>query len=216
MMGDVEAAVLAVQWTALDGPAPWARVLMHGFDGLLLIRTVRRGGKREIVAICAYGDDAPVILRDLPMSRIEFFARQLPDLECELTEWHPRADSDDALDRAIVAAWEAPDDPNREWGRPAAVVATSLVPPGSMLAASLGLGVHDKPAGREPLRRPTGKDTDDFYRRVADAYNEVMTRTRAVAPVLAEEAGVPARTIHRWVAEARRRGFLPPGQKGRA
>jgi len=26
---------------------------------------------------------------------------------------------------------------------------------------------------------------------------------------------VPVTTAHRWVKEARRRGFLPPGQKGR-
>ncbi len=32
---------------------------------------------------------------------------------------------------------------------------------------------------------------------------------------LAEVNGVPVTTAHRWVKEARRRGFLPPGRKGR-
>jgi len=33
---------------------------------------------------------------------------------------------------------------------------------------------------------------------------------------LAEANGVPVSTVHRWVKEARRRGFLPPGRPGRS
>lgn len=69
---------------------------------------------------------------------------------------------------------------------------------------------------RQPLTRPDGTDPDAFYRRVAEAYRETAATTRAVAPVLADEAGVPVPTVHRWVLEARRRGFLPPARKGRA
>lgn len=58
------------------------------------------------------------------------------------------------------------------------------------------------------MSRPTGRDTGDFYQRVADAYSEVRARTYAVAPALAEEADVPVRTVHRWIAEARRRGLI--------
>lgn len=78
-------------------------------------------------------------------------------------------------------------------------------------------GDRESPApARERLTRPDGTDPDGFYRRVADAYREVSVTTRAVAPVLAEEAGVPVATVHRWVMEARRRGFLPPSRRGKS
>lgn len=69
---------------------------------------------------------------------------------------------------------------------------------------------------RDPLTRPDGSDPNLFYREVAEAYSDVLRRTSAIAPVLAEEAGVPVATVHRWIGEARRRGFLPPARKGRA
>lgn len=71
---------------------------------------------------------------------------------------------------------------------------------------------------RRPLRRPTGVDPEGFSRRVAEAYNDVIRTTATAAPakVLAEEASVPVVTVHRWIADARRRGFLPPARKGRA
>jgi hypothetical protein len=54
-----------------------------------------------------------------------------------------------------------------------------------------------------------------FYKRVADVYRELVGWTNRPAVELAEANGVPVTTAHRWVKEARRRGFLPPGQKGR-
>lgn len=71
-------------------------------------------------------------------------------------------------------------------------------------------------AKREPLTRPDGSDPDGFYRQVATAYNSAVLTTAAPAPLLAEEAGVPVATVHRWISEARRRGFLAPARKGRA
>lgn len=75
---------------------------------------------------------------------------------------------------------------------------------------------------RKPLTRPDGSDPDGFYRQVADAYRDVLQTNRKVAVVLAKEASaatgtdVPVGTVHRWVLEARRRGFLPPARQGRA
>lgn len=69
---------------------------------------------------------------------------------------------------------------------------------------------------REPLVRPDGSDPERFYARVAEAYNDLIGETSAPAPLLAQEAGVPVPTVHRWIAEARRRGHLPPARKGRA
>lgn len=71
------------------------------------------------------------------------------------------------------------------------------------------------PARREPLTRPDGSDPDGFYQRVADAYRDYAPRTRGPAAEMAREAGVPVRTAHGWIHEARRRGFLPPSRKAR-
>jgi hypothetical protein len=66
------------------------------------------------------------------------------------------------------------------------------------------------------LNRPDGSDPDAFYEQVAEAYRDVIRTTPKVAKVLADEAGVPVGTVHRWVMEARRRGFLPAARQGRA
>jgi hypothetical protein len=68
---------------------------------------------------------------------------------------------------------------------------------------------------RGVLRRPDGSDPEGFYRTVAAAYGQYAEESHAPAKLIAEEAGVPVTTVHRWVREARRRGFLPPGRKGR-
>ncbi len=44
----------------------------------------------------------------------------------------------------------------------------------------------------------------------------MCSKNRKVAVVLAKEADVPVGTVHRWILEARRRGFLPPARQGRA
>lgn len=72
--------------------------------------------------------------------------------------------------------------------------------------------VSDRPR----LTRPDGTDPDGFYARVAEAYREYGSRTNAPAIEIAEEAGVPVATARTWIREARRRGKLPEGRKGRA
>ena len=66
------------------------------------------------------------------------------------------------------------------------------------------------------LPRPDGSDPATFYRSVADAYNATVLHSSHPARLMAEQAQVPVGTVHRWIAEARRRGFLPPARKGRA
>jgi hypothetical protein len=131
------------------------------------------------------------------MGRIEFLVRQLPELAHE-QEVVREGDHGpvtvvcrDPLTEMILDRW------NETPGDAPEVFATG-----------------DDPQ-REPLTRPTGRDTDEFYRRVAAAYTETIRRTRSVAPELAAEANVPVRTVHGWIREARRRGFLPPGKQGR-
>jgi hypothetical protein len=69
---------------------------------------------------------------------------------------------------------------------------------------------------RATLTRPDGSNPDAFYARVADAYREHALRSRAPSVGIATEAGVPVATARSWVREARRRGHLPPGKKGKA
>jgi transposase-like protein len=62
---------------------------------------------------------------------------------------------------------------------------------------------------------PGSRKSDEFYQRVAASYSARAARTSRPAVEMANDNGVPVTTVHRWVKEARRRGFLPPGQKGR-
>jgi hypothetical protein len=78
------------------------------------------------------------------------------------------------------------------------------------------LGLIHRRQHRKPLTRPDGSNPDAFYQQVADAYRDVVQDTRKVAVVLAEEANVPVATVHRWILESRRRGFLQPARQGRA
>lgn len=73
-----------------------------------------------------------------------------------------------------------------------------------------------EPISRPRLTRPDGADPDAFYERVADAYREYAPQTSKPGTKIAEEAGVPLGTVHGWIREARRRGKLPPGRKGKA
>ena len=86
-------------------------------------------------------------------------------------------------------------------------------------------GDHDPDTGRRRRRKPTGKlpevegrkRPDDWYRRAADEYARLVAAgDRAPAQTIAKANGVPPTTAHRWIKEARRRGFLPAGRPGRA
>jgi hypothetical protein len=70
-------------------------------------------------------------------------------------------------------------------------------------------------AERPQLTRPDGTDPDGFAERVAAAYREYVTKTRAPAVEIAKEAGVPVGTVRGWIREARRRGKLPQGHRGK-
>lgn len=70
---------------------------------------------------------------------------------------------------------------------------------------------------RKPLGRPdAARDRDGFYQAVAIQYRSAATESGRPAMVLAEENEVPVETVRRWVKEARRRGHLSAGRKGRA
>jgi hypothetical protein len=62
---------------------------------------------------------------------------------------------------------------------------------------------------------PKGTKPDKFYKEAAELYAELATVSRRPAADLAERSGVAAASVHRWIAEARRRGYLPPAERGR-
>ncbi|MGW7301396.1 hypothetical protein [Streptomyces sp. NPDC054829] len=73
------------------------------------------------------------------------------------------------------------------------------------------------PPGKFPqVKAPEGRLTDDFLRDVAEAYRWLTDAKRPPAPAIASMAGVPVRTVHRWIYEARKREILPPARTGRA
>lgn len=69
---------------------------------------------------------------------------------------------------------------------------------------------------REPLRRPDRSDPEGHARTTAIAYQEAVRAGRDPGPAMAAEAGVPVCTVYGWIKQARLRGFLPPGQRGKA
>jgi hypothetical protein len=65
------------------------------------------------------------------------------------------------------------------------------------------------------FKAPPGPKPDDFYEKVAIAYERLSVRSNRPAAEIAEAIEVPLTTVHRWVKRARQLGYLPPGQKGR-
>jgi hypothetical protein len=80
-----------------------------------------------------------------------------------------------------------------------------------MVRTTTTIHVHGEGLG-PPHPRPK---PDSFYQQVARDYLDAASVSPRPAVNLAKGAGVPVSTVHGWVKEARRRGFLPPGQKGR-
>lgn len=66
------------------------------------------------------------------------------------------------------------------------------------------------------LQRPPSQGSDEFYRQVADVYRYYAEYSYKPATEIAAEADVPVATARRWINEARKRGHLGPGQRGRA
>lgn len=67
-----------------------------------------------------------------------------------------------------------------------------------------------------PLTAPREGLTDEWLRHLAAAYTAALRRGEPPAKALAEQAGVPVRTVHSWVYRARKRGFMAPGKTGKA
>jgi hypothetical protein len=82
----------------------------------------------------------------------------------------------------------------------------------------------EQPSSRSPAASATAPPRagrsrgrpDRFYADIADTYRHLAQTSRRPAGELAARHDVPVTTAHRWIKEARRRGFLAPGRPGKA
>jgi hypothetical protein len=174
-----------------DGWVFWSRAIGGTTEGLMVyakLFTEREGDRSEIVELHITGRNLTTDkLRSIPLGHIEAIATTDPNVTPSDRETPPA---------------------------PMSQAANAL----SRRKDQLLLNAAHRKARehRTPLTRPDGSDPDAFYRQVAEAYRDVIQTTPKVAKVLADEADVPVGTVHRWIMEARRRGFLPAARKGRA
>lgn len=177
-------------WVSMPGP--------EGADGLH-VRPRERDGRLMITELYLHASEiTPEILRGLSIRRLEAELNAAPRLE-------PGQPS--PMGAAVVADFlrsttDDTSDPSLDDLRSRAHGQTRQARPTE----------PDRPR----LTRPDGASPEEFYPRVAAAYSQYALLTTAPAKEMAAEAGVPITTAHRWIREARRRGFLPPARKGKA
>jgi hypothetical protein len=153
-------------------------------------RIVVRLGLARTAAI-----NPPVVISDLWCTGVlsATTVRRLPLAAIELACNHPRHY------RAVTERIAVPTPPS--W-RPADDLAPGGPPQAGPVVARL-----DVPPGKP---KP-----NEFYVRVADAFAGLSATSPRPAVELATANAVPVTTVHGWVAEARRRGFLPAGERSR-
>lgn len=96
---------------------------------------------------------------------------------------------------------------------------TPPLPMGHWIPTDLLLAEEGEPTPNFHLglkRPPGGRITDEFLENVAEMYRWAVEQGEAPAVSISGVAEVPVRTVHRWISEARKRGFLPPAVKGKA
>lgn len=118
----------------------------------------------------------------------------------------------DRLDDKISLVFQPKDDAAGTTEPPTyTATATSTLPALGQAAAG------GRPDGGLRLTVPeTRPYPDEFYREVAAAYIWFARTTKRPAAEIAERAGAPVKTVHGWVGEARKRGHLAPGRRGKA
>jgi hypothetical protein len=113
----------------------------------------------------------------------------------------------------VIASADINDYPN--WVHDAA--ANVPTPPSAEMVASAfqdrRVAAACRPVDWQPRR--SGESTDEFYRRVADAYRILGTGSGKPVSTLASVAGVNRSTASQWVHQARKRGHLPPTTTGK-
>jgi hypothetical protein len=206
MLGDV---TTPDHWTVDYRPGGWARA--RGDSLTVYLRLGSEGGEGHprlriyLATVTADGPITEAIWRSVPLAEIEMHMALLSGV------------TSPEIDRTVEAL-----------GKPVEIAGYSVDALERYFAETEPLPVQGHFPGRttvngEPLaerftltRPADGRLTDEFLRNMAGLYLATVEARKAPAPVVAEAAGVSVRTVHGWVAEARRRGFLPPAVRGKA
>jgi hypothetical protein len=169
--------------------------------GTVLIQVAQTpDGRLVLSGLRVDGTPTAELLRSIPVGRIEAAANaQLTTVDDRIAEAAapgPRDGPAPHRPAHATGGWETVD-PSRAASRPDRT-------PGR---GGEGTG----PGGGGGRRgRPEG-----FYAEVAHVYRHLAQESSRPAAELADARGVPVTTAHRWIKEARRRGFLPPGRPGK-
>jgi len=146
----------------------------------------------KVVDLVIDGDDTPIgapLLRELPLAAIETLLNE-PSVDQQLTQRLRDAADDlrvtDALSHFEVKTSEQP--------------SRKLPQPERPLSSSKRRPVLKRPANR--------KLTDEFLQQLAEFYIFVVANGERPLVAIEEAATVPRNTAARWVAMARKRGFL--------
>jgi hypothetical protein len=157
-------------------------------DADVYLRFEDRDGALRVVEV-RWASDEPLTgetLRTLQLAQIEAAVNRPAPAE-DLREWldEPAPDLQDVLSRGIGRV-------SPHYLRPRYEVAPVV-----------------------PVPEGGGRYPDSFYKIVADRYSGLQTLGEPAARTIADANGVPVTTVNRWVKEARARGFLPPGRRGK-
>jgi hypothetical protein len=175
-------------------------ITLSGTDGTTVhVRAQRHGSRTMITDIYLHTADGitPAAVRGVSISRLEAELNLL----CS-----PRPSVPASQTPTLTAIFDAARDEDDDIPEPTLAQLRSRAPNTTL----------DEGSSRARLGRPGKEGPDEFYELVAQAYAEYAPRTRAPAKEIATEAGAPISAAHRWIREARRRGFLPPARKGKA
>lgn len=196
--------------SAAPGKPGWFELRIHGENQpRVLVKFEPHKGRALLTRLIVAGQLDSQTLKAIPLGRVESAANHPeygPMSERALTEPLPPDVLDRMADREILFP--------KEFSEIEGALNRYLEKSAGQLKNAMTFTRRSRP--REPLARPDGTDPDAFSLRVAKAYNALVVTTSAPAKAIADEAGVPVGTVHRWIREARQRGHLPPARKGRA
>lgn len=219
------------QWNVDVRPWGWLRLREESGDGPSVFLHYQLNGperqeRLELQSVVMRsGEDEPLsgrLWRRIPLSQIEealtVWLVQMPfNAPTESVALNAMQARESFMQGSDLSDIEAPtlDELDRYFDdtEDIATVFFNPIPSGSLVSD----GTEGLPAGKIPeIKPPSGRLTDEFLGDVAEAYRWLTDAKRPPAPAISEMSGVPVRTVHRWIYEARKRGILPPARAGRA
>lgn len=196
-----------------QGRAGWHRLTECDFPGEVYVRVAEVDGSLKITELYADGRGRAIIpswLRGLPLRLIEETAEWL---EADGPHGSSNRTSGIGPDLSRLATWYG--------STVSATAAGKNWVYDSFLAQARGSKVAQAPRARmsqsgaepeEPALSAPGPEglSDEFLVAVAEAYRRSVAKRLPPAKTLAALAGVSPRTVHDWVAKARKRGLMAP------